>query len=95
MPESAESRLPDGVSYQNLHPGLFLDRSARVYPDKPSVIYGDLEYSYRDFDERVSGAAGALTAAGTMSCGNANGPDMSDASARLSEPAQENEHANA
>ncbi len=55
---------PDGVSFQNLQPGLFLERSARVYPQKPAVIYGDRTYSYAEFDKRVSQLAGALTAAG-------------------------------
>ncbi len=54
----------DGVSYQNLQPGLFLERSARVYPQKPAVIYGDRTYTYAEFNRRISLLAGALTAAG-------------------------------
>ena len=60
---SIEGR-PDGVSYQNLQPGLFLERSARVYPQKPAVVYGNRAYTYEEFDRRISMLAGALTAAG-------------------------------
>ncbi len=54
----------DGVSYLNLHPGLFLERSARVYPDKPAVVYGDRAYTYAEFDHRIAQLAGGLTQAG-------------------------------
>lgn len=54
----------DSVSFLNLWPGLFLARSAAVYPSKPAVVYGDRSYSYSEFDERVSALAGALVNAG-------------------------------
>ena len=55
---------PDSVSFQNLWPGLFLSRSAAVYPDKAAVVYGDRSYSYAEFDERVQQLAGAFVNAG-------------------------------
>ena len=55
---------PDSVSFQNLWPGLFLSRSAVVYPDKAAVVYGGHSYSYAEFDERVQQLAGALVNAG-------------------------------
>ena len=54
----------DSVSFQNLWPGLFLNRSAVVYPNKDAVVYGELSYSYAEFDERVRHLAGALANAG-------------------------------
>ena len=55
---------PDSVSFQNLWPGLFLNRSAVVYPNKDAVVYGELSYSYAEFDERVRHLVGALVNAG-------------------------------
>ena len=56
--------LPDGVSFLNLYPGLFLERSARVYPDKAAVTYGSKDLTYSQFDQRVSQLVGALVRAG-------------------------------
>ena len=47
------SHIKDGVSFQNLHPCLFLERSARVYTEKPAVIYGTKIYTYKDLQHRV------------------------------------------
>ena len=58
----------DSVSFLNMHPGLFLDRSARVYPDKVAVVYGEKQYTYQEFDERVSRLAGALVQSGVSAC---------------------------
>ncbi len=41
------------VSYQDLNPLSFLERSVLVYPEKTAVSYGHLQYSYRDFHDRV------------------------------------------
>ncbi len=66
MPDEFAARQTDGVSFQNLNPGLFLDRSARVYPQKTAVVYGDRTYSYAEFNRRISLLAGALTRAGLV-----------------------------
>ena len=52
------------VNHDILSPVSFLDRSARVYPDKTAVIYGDRRYSYREFQARVRRLASALLDAG-------------------------------
>ena len=56
--------MPNSVSFQDLTPLSFLDRSAAVYPDKPAVVYNDTTYTYADFDDRVNRLAGALRQAG-------------------------------
>ena len=56
--------MPNSVSFQDLSPLSFLDRSAAVYPNKPAVIYNDTTYTYAEFDERVNRLAGALRQAG-------------------------------
>ena len=58
------SYTQNGVSFQNLHPGLFLERTARVYPDKPAVIYGSKTYSYAEFEHRVEMLAKSFVNAG-------------------------------
>ena len=41
--------------YSNiLTPLMFLERSARVYPDKVAVVYGDQRWTYRELGERVN-----------------------------------------
>ncbi|PKB59877.1 MAG: acyl-CoA synthetase [SAR202 cluster bacterium Ae2-Chloro-G2] len=54
----------DSVSFKNLNPISFLDRSSFVYPDKPAVIYGDLTYTYAEMATRVNALAGALLSEG-------------------------------
>ena len=56
--------MPNSVSFQDLTPLSFLDRSAAVYPDKPAVVYNDTTYTYAEFDHRVNRLAGALRQAG-------------------------------
>ncbi len=56
--------VPNSVSFQDLTPLSFLDRSASVYPNKPAVIYNDATYTYAEFDERVTRLASALRQAG-------------------------------
>jgi fatty-acyl-CoA synthase len=58
------ARNPDSVSFLNLWPGLFLTRSARVYPTKAAIQYNDVSYSYAEFDDRVQNLAGAFVNAG-------------------------------
>lgn len=45
-------------------PVTFLERSARVFPDKTAVVYEDLRWTYREFSEQVGRMAGALLRAG-------------------------------
>ena len=52
------------VSYENLTPLSFLERSALVYPDKPALIYNDRVYSYEHFHQRVRRLAAALRRSG-------------------------------
>ena len=56
--------MPNSVSFNDLNPLAFLDRSAAVYPDKPAVVYNDTTYTYAEFNERVNNLAGSLRQAG-------------------------------
>jgi fatty-acyl-CoA synthase len=52
------------VSYTPLTPLSFLDRSARVWPDKVAVIYGRRRLTYAEFAAEVARVARALRASG-------------------------------
>ena len=52
--------MPNSVSFNDLTPLSFLDRSAAVYANKPAVIYNDRVLTYSEFGERVNKLAGAL-----------------------------------
>ena len=52
------------VSFQNLNPVSFLERSAAVYPDKPAVVYNDRSYTYSEFYGRAKRLASAMKRAG-------------------------------
>ena len=52
------------VSYAELSPLSFLERSVLVYPDKPAVIHGETVHSYGQHSERVDRLAAALQACG-------------------------------
>ena len=56
--------VANSVSFQDLTPLSFLDRSASVYPNKPAVIYNETTYTYAQLDDRVNRLAGALRQAG-------------------------------
>ena len=56
--------VANSVSFQDLTPLSFLDRSAAVYPNKPAVIYNEATYTYSQLDDRVNRLAGALREAG-------------------------------
>ena len=56
--------MPNSVSFHDLNPLSFLDRSAKVYPNKPAIIYNDTTYTYSEMDDRVNRLAGALRQAG-------------------------------
>ena len=52
------------VSYTALTPLSFLERSARVWPDKVAVIYGSQRLSYSEFAAEAARTARALQASG-------------------------------
>ena len=52
--------MPNSVSFNDLTPLSFLDRSAAVYANKPAVIYNDRTFTYSEMGERVNKLAGAL-----------------------------------
>jgi fatty-acyl-CoA synthase len=52
------------VSYTTLTPLSFLERSARVWPDKVAVIYGSQRLSYSEFAAEAARTARALQASG-------------------------------
>jgi fatty-acyl-CoA synthase len=52
------------VSYAALTPLSFLERSARVWPDKVAVIYGRRRLTYSEFAAQVEQVARALRASG-------------------------------
>ena len=52
--------MPNSVSFNDLTPLSFLDRSAAVYANKPAVIYNDQTLTYSELGERVNRLAGAL-----------------------------------
>ena len=54
----------DSVSYTALTPLSFLERSARVWPEKTAVIYGRRRLTYSELAAEVSRVARALRAAG-------------------------------
>ncbi len=72
------------ANHQQLTPLTFLERSARVFPDHTAVIYGRLQFTYREFYRRCRRLASVLAAAGvgkgdTVSAMLANTPAMLDA----------------
>jgi len=52
------------VNNDSLSPISFLNRSAKVYPKKTAVVYGDNRYSYQQFHDRICQLANALLANG-------------------------------
>ncbi len=53
-----------GANYEPLSPVDFLVRSAATYPDRPAVVYGDLNLSYADLYARSCRLASALVKRG-------------------------------
>ena len=56
--------MRNSVSFDNLNPVAFLERSALVYPGKPAVVHGGRVYSYAEFHDRTRRLAGALRGLG-------------------------------
>ena len=48
------------VSNTELTPLSFLERSARVFPDKIAVVYGERQLTYRELAEEASWARRSL-----------------------------------
>jgi fatty-acyl-CoA synthase len=53
-------------TFTQLTPTAFLDRSARVFPDRTAVIDGDRRFTYREFADRSQRLAGALSSRGVF-----------------------------
>ena len=56
------SGLP--VAFDALTPLTLLERTVRVFPDQPAVVYGDTRATWAEFAEQVGRFAGALERAG-------------------------------
>ena len=56
--------MKNNVHYSKLTPISFLERSTYVYPNKTAIKYGDREYTYQEFSDRVNKLAGALKSQG-------------------------------
>ncbi len=72
------------ANYQPLTPLVFLDRSARIFPDRLAVVHGSQRVSYGDFYKRTRRLASALAKRGigvgdTVSVMLANTPPMLEA----------------
>jgi len=52
--------MVQGVNYQPLTPITFLERSARVFPDRTAVVDGETRLSYREFLDRARRLAAGL-----------------------------------
>ncbi|MBB4934624.1 fatty-acyl-CoA synthase [Lipingzhangella halophila] len=52
------------MAFRELTPVTFLERAAAVFGDRPAVVDGELQYSYRAFWERAQRMAGMLAANG-------------------------------
>lgn len=75
---------PNDANYVPLTPLSFLPRAALMFPDRPSVIYGDRHYSWAQTYARCRKLASALKARGigkgdTVSILSPNTPEMIEA----------------
>ncbi len=52
------------ANYQPLNPIIFLDRSARIFPNKPAVVHGERVFSYRELYDRCRRLGSALSQLG-------------------------------
>ena len=61
MPNIYETNLDRcDANYVPLSPLSFLDRVARVYPDHPSVIHGNAQWTWKETKDRCHRLASAL-----------------------------------
>ncbi|WP_371596587.1 acyl--CoA ligase family protein [Streptomyces sp. NBC_00564] len=56
----------NAVSHTPLTPLSFLDRTARVWPDKPGIVYGNRSLSYGELATQATRVAQALRASGVQ-----------------------------
>ena len=68
------------ANFQALTPLSFIERSAKVFPNHPAVVYGEIQYSWRELFDRTIKLASALTKFGikkgdTVSILSANTPE--------------------
>jgi fatty-acyl-CoA synthase len=71
----------NAANFQPLTPMQFLERAARVFPERTAIVHGDLQRNYRDFYKRSLQLASALRKRGikkgdTVSVLLANTPAM-------------------
>lgn len=66
-------------TFSQLTPTAFLERSARVFPERTAAFDGDRRFTYRQFADRSRRLAGALAARGVVPgdrvaalCGNSS-----------------------
>src|SRR4051812_44606280 len=59
-PCSAEASSMAAFTFSQLTPTAFLERSARVFPDRTAVIDGKRRFTYQEFADRSRRLAGAL-----------------------------------
>ena len=59
-----EGMIRSSANYTPLSPISFLKRSALVYNDKSSIVYGDVQYTWKDTFERCTKLASALAQLG-------------------------------
>jgi fatty-acyl-CoA synthase len=57
----------NAVSFTELTPLAFLERSARVFPDKAAIVYNDRRVTYREFAREATRVGNALRASGIQS----------------------------
>ncbi|KAL6959878.1 Isovalerate--CoA ligase aae2 [Sarracenia purpurea var. burkii] len=63
-PEWAECTVRCAANYVPLSPISFLERSAKVYRDRTSLVYGSVKYTWKETHQRCLRLASALTQLG-------------------------------
>jgi fatty-acyl-CoA synthase len=58
------AQVPAGANRAPLTPLSLIERTVRVFPGKPAVVYGDVRRTWAEFGEDVGRLAGALRRAG-------------------------------
>ena len=64
MGESKDSLAKNAANYVPLTPLSFLARAASLYPERPAVIYGQIQWSWREFHHQIMTIAAGLRARG-------------------------------
>ena len=84
MPEAYEELYQVGANFVPLSPLSFIERVAKVYPDRISVIHGDRRYTWSQTYARTRQLASALNKIGvrkgdTVAIMGANTPETYEA----------------